>query len=186
MIPNILTGIRVVMIAPIIYFIRTGSLKTAAVLFVLAVLTDTLDGRIARRFKMESVFGAMFDLIADRVIMTPSLIFLSIYGVLTGARAYFPLAPWSYVALIVFADMTVIAGILMYARMYRKNPEVKFPSPPVIVKATYPVQASVVFLALIKAPTVAVAACMYAAVALTIISFAVYMKKGGFVFKGEA
>jgi phosphatidylglycerophosphate synthase len=185
MIPNILTGIRVSLVLPILLLIGAGRTGAAAAVFAAAILTDMLDGLAARRFNMASTFGAMFDLCADRAIMTPTLIFCAARGTLGGARGIFPLAPWSYVALIVFADVTVIAGVLMYARIRKRDPGVAFPSPPYIVKATYPAQASVVFAALAGLSGVAVTALMFLAAALTIVSFAVYLKKGGFVFKGE-
>lgn len=185
LIPNLLTGLRVVMIVPILALAAAGPEKriAAAAVFLAAIATDMLDGFAARKLNQRSDFGAMFDLAADRVIMTPSLLFLGFTGALSGARGLFPLAPDSYVWFIVFSDFTTLAGLYMFTRARRKNPALELPGPPVVAKAAYPVQASVVFCALAGFSGPIIATAMYAAAILTVAAFVVYMKKGGFVFK---
>lgn len=46
----------------------------ATVVFVLASLTDWLDGWIARRFRMHSRFGAFLDPVADKLMITTALV----------------------------------------------------------------------------------------------------------------
>lgn len=183
MVPNIITGIRVVLIFPILYCIAADNFNGAALLFLIAVTTDALDGQAARRLRQESVFGGLFDLTADRIIMTPSLLFITIKGLLSPAAAYYPLAPWAYTAIVLVADATTIAGVFMFSRLRRRDPTVEFPSPPPVAKAAYPFQALAVLVALLQLNPAIVAATMYAGAATTIAAFAVYMKKGGFVFK---
>ncbi|MBM3232726.1 CDP-alcohol phosphatidyltransferase family protein [Candidatus Pacearchaeota archaeon] len=92
-IPNTLTFIRVVITFAIIYLIFARfSLVTVAIFFIIGMLTDFLDGQIARRTKTVTEFGRQFDMIADRFLMTMTAIALiidfSIQGVLTRSHMF--------------------------------------------------------------------------------------------------
>lgn len=60
---------------------------TAGLLFILAGVTDFLDGYLARKWSMTSVFGRIADPVADKVIVAGSLIFLASYS---WARDFMP------------------------------------------------------------------------------------------------
>lgn len=79
-IPNILTGLRILVIPIIIltfYFEdRIFAHQIAALLFVLAGVTDFLDGYIARKYNLQSKFGIMLDPIADKLLVGSVLIML--------------------------------------------------------------------------------------------------------------
>ncbi|MEK6825390.1 MAG: CDP-alcohol phosphatidyltransferase family protein [Nanoarchaeota archaeon] len=69
-IPNTLTFLRVVITFAILYLVFARySLTTVAVFFIIGMLTDFLDGQIARRTKTTTEFGRRFDMIADRFLM---------------------------------------------------------------------------------------------------------------------
>lgn len=69
-IPNFLTLLRILSAFVAIYFIFAGfPIIDIAVVFVLGMLTDFLDGQIARRFNMKTEFGRQFDMVADRVLI---------------------------------------------------------------------------------------------------------------------
>ncbi len=80
--PTILTLVRIAMIPvlAIVYFLPYGwtNVATAAV-FVLASLTDWLDGWIARRFHLATPFGAFLDPVADKLMVATAL-FLIVQG----------------------------------------------------------------------------------------------------------
>lgn len=76
-IPNILTVIRFIMIPVFAYFLYSGSLVKAAVVFVLAGLTDILDGIIARKFNMITDWGKLADPLADKLLQITALILLT-------------------------------------------------------------------------------------------------------------
>ena len=78
-IPNILTVARIIAIPVFIiaYFLSPDQKNTVAVaIFVLAALTDWLDGFLARKLKEVSPFGAFLDPVADKLIVCTALVLL--------------------------------------------------------------------------------------------------------------
>ncbi len=65
---NIVTGVRLLLVAPIVLLILDGRPVAALVLLVLAVVTDALDGRLARRYGT-TVLGSWLDVTADRLLV---------------------------------------------------------------------------------------------------------------------
>jgi CDP-diacylglycerol--glycerol-3-phosphate 3-phosphatidyltransferase len=55
-------------------------LRMALASFVIAAVTDFFDGWLARRWKVESLFGAILDPIADKVLIGAALVVLSMVG----------------------------------------------------------------------------------------------------------
>lgn len=81
--PNILTMIRVVLIPFFIFFFSrpsTSSAIIAAVIFLVASLTDLLDGYFARRRKEVTQFGKFLDPVADKLLIVSALILLVANG----------------------------------------------------------------------------------------------------------
>ncbi|MDR2527339.1 MAG: CDP-diacylglycerol--glycerol-3-phosphate 3-phosphatidyltransferase [Rickettsiales bacterium] len=77
--PNILTFVRIVTIPIIIYsfYIYSRIINIiSATLFGFASLTDFLDGYLARKNKVQSNFGRCFDPIADKLLVSVTLIML--------------------------------------------------------------------------------------------------------------
>ncbi len=78
-IPNILTLIRLFMIPVFVglfYFPWKWAFLAAAVLFVLASLTDALDGYLARRLNQSTPFGAFLDPVVDKLMVATALVML--------------------------------------------------------------------------------------------------------------
>ncbi len=76
-IPNILGFYRLLAFPFILWFALSGKENLFAVFLVINLLTDVADGFIARKYKMESEFGARLDSLAD--IFTYLLAFTGIY-----------------------------------------------------------------------------------------------------------
>ena len=79
--PNKLTTLRVIMIPFVVFFMLTdvgGSANKwiALALFVVASLTDFLDGKIARKYNLVTNFGKFMDPLADKLLVCSALICL--------------------------------------------------------------------------------------------------------------
>lgn len=78
-VPNLLTLMRIVLI-PILIIIFYLPFKyahlAAAIIFAAASFTDWLDGYLARRLKLMSPFGAFLDPVADKLLVSTSLLLL--------------------------------------------------------------------------------------------------------------
>lgn len=77
--PNVLTWLRIIIIPLVIitfYLPFAWAHYFAAVLFAIACLTDWLDGFLARKLKQFSSFGAFFDPVADKLLVSAALLLL--------------------------------------------------------------------------------------------------------------
>ncbi len=77
--PNILTMLRIFLIPffVIFFFIPTSwSNLVAAIIFVIACITDWLDGYLARKLQVCSRFGAFLDPVADKIMVCTALVLL--------------------------------------------------------------------------------------------------------------
>lgn len=106
-IPNILTLLRL-LAAPgvaimFLYFARPWADWFALILFVVAALTDYVDGYLARAWKQESKFGAMLDPIADKAMVIIALV------VITGFSG---MNPWILLpATVIIFRETFVSGL---------------------------------------------------------------------------
>lgn len=74
--PNFITIARFIMVPLIILALIDGQMIAAFVLFLVAGVSDGLDGFIARRFNQRSEFGAWLDPIADKFLLVSVFIML--------------------------------------------------------------------------------------------------------------
>src|SRR6201994_2372349 len=77
--PNVLTVLRILLVPVLVAALLQeagGGDALAATVFVLASLTDALDGWIARRRKSVSTFGKLMDPLADKLLITAALVSL--------------------------------------------------------------------------------------------------------------
>ncbi len=80
--PNILTIIRLLLIpvfVSLFYWPTPQSNFWAALVFVIAALTDLLDGYLARKLKQTTKFGAFLDPVADKIIVCVALVLIVEY-----------------------------------------------------------------------------------------------------------
>ena len=79
-IPNLLTFLRILLIPFffVVYLIDANwSNQLATFIFVVAALTDWLDGYLARRLNQYTTFGAFLDPVADKLIVATALVLLA-------------------------------------------------------------------------------------------------------------
>ena len=76
--PNKLTTARVIMIPFFLVFLMTnffeGSNYVALAIFIIASLTDMLDGKIARKYNLVTNFGKFMDPLADKLLVCSAMI----------------------------------------------------------------------------------------------------------------
>jgi len=118
LIPNILTFSRLVLTLIFLTMVsysplaadETMFLDVAFVLFVVAGLTDIVDGIIARRLGVTSKFGRMLDPLVDKVLVCGTFICLALIGepkLFDLPRATLALIHWSVAAIIILREAYV-------------------------------------------------------------------------------
>ncbi|MBV9759271.1 MAG: CDP-alcohol phosphatidyltransferase family protein [Acidobacteriaceae bacterium] len=108
-IPNLLTLFRLVLIAPFGWLCIRGHNIPALFVFLIAGITDTLDGTLARRFNQRSKFGRLADPIADKLLTTVSFLALSLFR---QGRPAIPL--WVTIAVIGRDALILIGSFVVY------------------------------------------------------------------------
>ncbi|MBR0207315.1 MAG: CDP-diacylglycerol--glycerol-3-phosphate 3-phosphatidyltransferase [Oscillospiraceae bacterium] len=81
---NKLTIVRVVLIPVFLVLAYTGHMRWALAVFVLASLTDLLDGYIARRCNQITDFGKFMDPLADKVLVMAAMCYFVEVGRMPG------------------------------------------------------------------------------------------------------
>jgi cardiolipin synthase len=76
--PNFITLLRLAALPFFLFAISDGRIGIALAIFVIAGISDGVDGYLARRFNMKSALGAYLDPIADKLLLMSSYLFLAI------------------------------------------------------------------------------------------------------------
>jgi cardiolipin synthase (CMP-forming) len=100
--PNLITLFRLLLVPLTIWLIVEGRYLSAFCCFLVAGLSDAVDGFIARRFNQRTRIGALLDPLADKALL------VSVYVTL-GIAAQLP--DW-LVILVVFRDIMIVGGFL--------------------------------------------------------------------------
>jgi cardiolipin synthase len=101
--PNLISLGRLLLVPLAISLILDGSYWAAFWVFVVAGISDALDGFIAKRFDRRTRLGALLDPLADKVLLVSVYVTLGIAGQI-----------WTWLAvLVVFRDVMIIGGFLL-------------------------------------------------------------------------
>jgi CDP-diacylglycerol--glycerol-3-phosphate 3-phosphatidyltransferase len=101
--PNALTVARLGLIPVFVALMLTaegGHSWPAGIVFGAAAVTDQIDGFLARRWRVESDFGRIFDPLADRLMIDAAVILLFVADHM----------PWAGLAVVVGRDLLLMAG----------------------------------------------------------------------------
>jgi cardiolipin synthase len=135
-IPNILTLLRIIMVPIIIILLLQASFLKALIIFVIAGITDGLDGFLARVLNQKTAVGAYLDPLADKALILSSFITLSVLGMI----------PSWLTVIVISRDCMILVGISILALM-----GVPFDIKPAFVsKVTTTFQLLIIFLALVS------------------------------------
>ena len=74
--PNKLTIFRVILVIPFVALMLNGYDLWAEAVFIIASLTDLLDGKIARKYNLITDFGKFMDPLADKLLVCAAMICL--------------------------------------------------------------------------------------------------------------
>jgi len=109
-VPNMLTVFRMVLIPVFVTLLFYQKFELALAVFVVAGLTDGLDGLLARRFDQESQLGTILDPIADKLMLVSAFIVLSMRSVFPQPiPPHLPVPFWVTVA-VISRDVFIIVG----------------------------------------------------------------------------
>lgn len=106
-IPNILSGIRLVLVGVFIHLFHRNLMLEALLVFVTAFLTDLLDGYLARRNNWISDVGKVLDPLADKLMLISAL--LCFYS-----RDWIPL--WLLVLVLAKELIMIVGGALLFRK----------------------------------------------------------------------
>lgn len=184
-VPNAVTMVRVALAIVIAWLLIRGGAEEVilvGILLVVAWATDALDGFLARRLGQSTLAGALFDMVADRLLMTPILILSIAEGLWWRTSSLMPFNPYPYAVLVVAADLTLLAGIFTFM-WKRRSRAIEFPAPTQITRITYSIQMPTLLVGVLGiGPDVFLAALMYLTIIFTLLASYSYLKKGGYIF----
>lgn len=103
-IPNLITGARILLVAPVAWALLDHRYALALVLFFVAGVSDALDGFLAKHYGWTSRLGALLDPIADKALL------VTCYGALTWTG----LLPAWLLLLVVARDVVIVGGAVAY------------------------------------------------------------------------
>ncbi|MEC9415453.1 MAG: CDP-alcohol phosphatidyltransferase family protein [Pseudomonadota bacterium] len=104
-IPNIISIFRILLILPVLLLIFRSEYQWALFLFLIAGLSDALDGYLAKHFGWRTRVGALLDPVADKLLVAGS------YIVLAGLN----LIPFWLAAIVVSRDLIIAIGVFIYS-----------------------------------------------------------------------
>lgn len=102
--PNLITLGRLFLVPALVYFVLLGQVAAAFWIFVLAGVSDALDGLLAKRLNAVTRFGTYLDPIADKALLVAAYVTL-------GLQEELPL--WLVIA-VVSRDLMIVGGALLY------------------------------------------------------------------------
>ena len=73
---NLLSIIRIVLVYPILYNIFLGNFIVSIIYFVIASVTDALDGFLARKMDWQTQLGKILDPVADKLLLSGTIFIL--------------------------------------------------------------------------------------------------------------
>ena len=103
-IPNLITGLRILLVAPFLWLLLEERYGAALTLFVIAGVSDALDGFLAKYYGWTSELGGLLDPIADKLLLMGAILTLGWLNELPG---------W-LVALVVTRDLVIVGGAVFY------------------------------------------------------------------------
>ncbi len=109
-IPNLITGLRILLVPPFLWLLLQERYGAALLLFVIAGISDALDGFLAKYYGWTSELGGLLDPIADKLLLIGAILALGWLNEL----------PVWLVALVILRDAVIVAGAVSYHLMIER------------------------------------------------------------------
>ncbi len=100
---NLITLGRLLSVPVLVWLVLAGQFAAAFWMFVLAGISDAVDGFIAKHFDMRTQIGALLDPVADKTLLVSIYVTLGVAGQL----------PTWLVILVVSRDLMIVGGFLL-------------------------------------------------------------------------
>ena len=174
--PNKLTLFRVILIPVFVVFMLVSVMGDtdkwiALAIFIIASLTDLLDGKIARKYNLITDFGKFMDPLADKLLVCSAMICLVSLGRIP-----------AWIVIVIIAREFIISGFRLIAadngRVIAASYWGKF-------KTTFQMVMVILMIADIPQLYILTQIIMYVALVLTVISLVDYLVKNKDVMSGE-
>lgn len=140
-IPNLLSLLRMGLVPIFIIAVVNGEPKKGLLIFLVAGVTDALDGFIARFWNQQSLLGSYLDPIADKLLLTSAYVALSFPALNQGT----PIPVWITILVIARDVLLVAVALVLYLAAGVRH----FP-PSILSKVTTVVQVTTVVLVLLS------------------------------------
>jgi cardiolipin synthase (CMP-forming) len=102
-IPNIITLGRIMLVPIIVWAIVSSQMEVAFGVFLIAGISDAVDGFLAKRFNMTNELGALLDPLADKALLVSIYMALGIWGAI----------PRWIVILVVSRDVMIVSAVIV-------------------------------------------------------------------------
>ena len=164
-IPNLLSLLRIGLVYPILNNIYLGEFIISFIFFVVAAITDALDGFLARKMNWQTYLGTILDPVADKLLLSGTIFILWI-------NEYIPL----YIFIIFFGrDVVILLGAAIHMTLI----ETDTPLPNILGKITTTLQVIYILLIMflqIFEFKVSLVGLDFFIILITILSLIVYSK----------
>jgi cardiolipin synthase len=102
--PNIICVLRIALVWPIAAALARREYLLALAMFIVAGLSDGIDGYLAKRFNWTSELGKLLDPLADKLLLVTVFV----------EAAWLGLAPWWLTSAVVARDVLIILGAMVF------------------------------------------------------------------------
>jgi len=102
-VPNLITSLRIILVPIFVIYLIREDFAAALVVFIIAGVSDGVDGLVARLFNQKSRLGSYLDPLADKILLVAAFVVLSV-------RHFIP--PWLTV-MAISRDVLILLGVLI-------------------------------------------------------------------------
>ena len=162
-IPNLLSIIRIALVYPILNNIYLGNFKISIAIFLVASLTDALDGFLARKMGWQTDLGQILDPVADKLLLSGTVFILWLNEYI----------PFYIFVILISRDVAILVGAAVQMSLI----EAYTPSPNLLGKLTTSLQIiyiSIVFLTEIIDFSISFNVLNIITISVTLLSLIVY------------